>query len=86
MASDHSNLLETEKQALLTLSQIKEDKSCFRNVTITSIMVKKVYGAITVTTIFCKGTAALIKGQLQSMENLSLLQRTWGLCLKKTNL
>lgn len=78
MASDHSSPLETEKQALLTPSQIK-DKSSFRNVTITSIMVKKVCRTIAVTTVFCKGTAALMKGQLQSIEQLSLASMDMGI-------
>jgi len=46
------------------LSQIKDDKSSFRNVTVTSIMVKKVCRTIAVTTVFCKGMAFLMKGQL----------------------
>lgn len=67
-----------EKQALLTLSQIKEDKSSFRNVTITNAIVKKVCKTIAVTTGFCKGATVLMKGQLWSLEKLSLASMDIG--------
>lgn len=60
------------------LSQIKEDKSSFRNVTMTTV-VKKVCRTIAVATVFCKGTAALMKGQLQSMKKLSSASMDMGI-------
>lgn len=51
----------------------------------TSIIVKKVCKTIAVTTGFCKGTIALMKGQLWSVEKLSLASMDMGVMPQKSD-